>query len=141
MGLVGLGAVAGTAYVWSATRVSSGAGTLTAPEALAAVEAGRLVLVDVRRPDEWAATGIAKGAVPIDMRRDDFVEAVSAALQARPGQPVAFICARGVRSRRVTEMMRALGGVEIVDIPEGMLGSSAGPGWLERGLPLDKVSQ
>ena len=118
-------------------------GTLTPPEAHAAVRAGDLILVDVRRPDEWAATGIADGAVPIDLRRDDFVDAVRAVRAARAGRarggrdvPVAVICARGVRSRRTAAALADAGLTAIVDVPEGMLGSRAGPGWLARGLPV-----
>ncbi len=113
--------------------------TLTPPEALEQIRAGQLVMVDVRRPDEWARTGVAEGAVPIDMRRADFVEAVQAAMAARPGAPVAFICAAGVRSRRVTNTMAQAGITNIVDVPEGMMGSKAGPGWLARGLPITHV--
>ena len=118
----------------------AGAGTpdtLTPPEALDAVRAGALTLVDVRRPDEWAATGIAEGAVPIDLRRDDFVQAVRAARDG-PDAPVALICARGVRSRRMAARLAEAGIGPIVDVPEGMLGSRAGPGWLARGLPVTR---
>jgi len=41
-----------------------------------------------------------------------------------------------VRSARVSNQLIAAGFTYIIDVPEGMLGSAAGPGWLERGLPL-----
>lgn len=108
---------------------------MTPPEVLSAVRAKEILLVDVRRPDEWEKTGVAEGAVPIDLRRDDFVEAVKAALGDQDLR-VAVICARGVRSRRMTRLLNEAGLGPIIDVPEGMLGSSAGPGWLKRELPL-----
>lgn len=36
----------------------------------------------------------------------------------------------------MTERLRAAGFTQIIDVPEGMLGSGAGPGWLKRGLPV-----
>ncbi len=98
--------------------------------------AGGIFLIDIRRPDEWARTGIGEGAHPIDMRRADFIDALRAVRASGPDLPVALICARGVRSRRLTEQLTAAGLTNIVDVPEGMLGSGAGPGWLRSGLPV-----
>lgn len=139
LGALLVGATGATlTYVMADEPPGAGA-TLTPPEALEKIREGNLIMVDVRRPDEWARTGIAEGAVPIDMRRDDFLDAVKQAMSERPGAPVAFICAAGVRSRRVTNAMDAAGITNIVDIPEGMMGSPAGPGWLSRGLPVRHV--
>ncbi|MEM8582520.1 MAG: rhodanese-like domain-containing protein, partial [Pseudomonadota bacterium] len=55
-------------------------------------------------------------------------------------QPVAVICARGIRSARLTRRLEAAGIGPIVDIPEGMLGSRSGPGWLSRELPVIRVN-
>ncbi|MEO0931960.1 MAG: rhodanese-like domain-containing protein, partial [Pseudomonadota bacterium] len=46
------------------------------------------------------------------------------------------ICARGVRSARMTNRLTQAGLTQIIDIPEGMLGSFAGPGWVKRDLPI-----
>lgn len=108
---------------------------MTPSEALEAAAKGDILLVDVRRPDEWQATGLPQNAVGIDMRRSDFVSAVLVA-RRHAQQPVAVICARGVRSARVTQLFEAEGISPIIDVPEGMLGSRAGPGWLKRGLPV-----
>ena len=114
---------------------ADGSGVMTPPEALTAAAEGAILLVDIRRPDEWARTGVPLHAVPIDMRRDDFLAQLSQARTSET-QPVALICARGVRSARLTQRLDAAGVAPIVDIPEGMLGSTAGPGWLKRGLPV-----
>ena len=111
---------------------------MTPAEAQRAAASGEILLVDIRRPDEWRLTGVARGAVTIDMRSSDFIEQIQAARQNNE-QPIAVICARGVRSARVTKWLEDAALAPIIDIPEGMLGSRAGPGWIERRLPLRKV--
>ena len=138
----GLVAAAGAGSWRHATRAGAAgsAGTLTPPEALAAARAGDLVLIDVRRPDEWATTGLPHGAVPIDMLREDFADALRLAA-GDPPLPVALICARGVRSRRASAALAEAGTSRVIDVPEGMLGSAAGPGWIARGLPVDPAPE
>ncbi|SCZ55179.1 Rhodanese-related sulfurtransferase [Epibacterium ulvae] len=119
---------------------------LTAPEHLNAKlsvqethtrqKTGEITLVDIRTPREWAATGIAEGAHPIDMRRDDFVEALQGVVGENRSAPIALICARGVRSARMTIRLSEAGFNNIIDVPEGMLGSKAGPGWINSNLPV-----
>ncbi|WP_371154022.1 rhodanese-like domain-containing protein [Jannaschia sp. 2305UL9-9] len=104
--------------------------------ALDAIRTGELTMIDIRRPDEWAATGIAEGAYPLDMRRDDFVDALATLVEGERDRPIALICARGVRSDRMSARLGQAGFERIIDVPEGMLGSSAGPGWVARGLPV-----
>lgn len=131
-GLVGATALGFAAYSLASPPEGE---TLTPAQAFDAARAGDILFVDIRRPDEWARTGIAQGAVPIDMRRDDFVAAIAAARQS-PAQPIALICARGVRSARMTRLLTDAGLTPIIDIPQGMLGSFAGSGWIKQGLPL-----
>ncbi|AVO38606.1 rhodanese-like domain-containing protein [Pukyongiella litopenaei] len=98
--------------------------------------AGDLLLVDIRRPDEWRATGIGAGARPVDMRRADFIETLTGLAGGDSARPVALICARGVRSARLARRLKAEGFTRVLDVSEGMAGSAAGPGWLARGLPV-----
>jgi len=131
--------IGGGAFWLAASQGAAEVATAMAPPELKnAVDAGDVLLVDIRRPEEWEATGIAEGAVPIDLRRDDFVAAILAA-RASSDQPVALICAAGVRSRRMTHVLSEAGLTQIIDVPEGMMGSGAGPGWIERGLPVISV--
>ncbi|MCK0150347.1 rhodanese-like domain-containing protein [Marivita sp. S6314] len=134
-GLAVTSGVAGTAYLLLDQVPPDGASEMTPPELLEAVRENTVLLVDIRRPDEWAKTGLAEGATPIDMRRPDFLEALRAQLGADQ-RPVALICARGVRSQRMTRLLSDAGITPIIDVPEGMLGSAAGPGWLKRSLPV-----
>lgn len=140
MGLAGAALVAGGAGTYVA-----GAGLLWKPEfegdaltpvqALEMAESGAITLVDIRRPDEWAKTGIGRPANPLDMRREDFIAALSSLVDGQRDAPVAIICARGVRSARLARALDEAGFTRIIDVPEGMLGSKAGPGWLARDLP------
>lgn len=107
------------------------------PTAYQRAQDGEIVLVDIRRPDEWAKTGSGEGAHRLDMRREDFIEALDAITGGQKDAAIALICARGVRSARQTNLLNNAGYTNIIDVPEGMLGSAAGPGWIERGLPLN----
>ncbi len=111
-------------------------GTLSAPEAHAAALAGDITLIDIRRPDEWSATGSGEGAHRLDLRRADFVDELVTLTGGNRDAPIALICARGVRSSRLANRLTEAGFTQIIDVPEGMLGSAAGPGWLARGLPV-----
>jgi rhodanese-related sulfurtransferase len=109
---------------------------LTAAEAFAKAATGDIILIDIRTPEEWAKTGSGAGAKRLDMRRNDFAAALDELLSGDKSKPVALICARGARSSRLSRTLREAGYTNIIDVPEGMLGSYAGPGWLARGLPL-----
>jgi len=111
---------------------------LTVEQAHQQAMSGDVILIDIRTPREWRATGVGTGAHPVDMRRDDFVDAVQAISGADRGAPIALICARGVRSARMSLRLSAAGFTNIIDVPEGMLGSGAGPGWIRAGLPVGK---
>ena len=110
--------------------------TLDAQTAFQRTEAGEVVLVDIRQPEEWAETGSPKGAHRLDMRRPDFLVALSALVDGDHNRRIALICARGVRSARMAKALSDTGFSQVIDVSEGMLGSSAGPGWIARGLPV-----
>lgn len=128
--------VAGAAGGWAVwSRPSFDGGALTVSDAHQAALDGDVILVDIRRPDEWQKTGVGEGAHPIDMRRHDFVAALDRVTGGNKNAPIALICARGVRSARLSNRLVEAGYTNIIDVPEGMLGSRAGPGWLESDLP------
>lgn len=110
-------------------------GSLSVAEAHAQAQSGAVTLIDIRRPDEWKLTGIGEGAHPIDMRRKDFVQALADLVGPDRTVPIALICARGVRSARMSKKLTEAGYVSVIDVPEGMLGSVAGPGWLAQNIP------
>lgn len=145
LGLVGVGVVAAAAYTgpnlfYAAITPISEARTLTPPEAHAAAIAGDIILIDIRRPDEWARTGSPEGGHRVDLRDADFADRLAVLAGGDKNAPIALICARGVRSARTSNMLMTAGFTNIIDVPEGMLGSPAGVGWIRRGLPVVTVS-
>ncbi|WP_246149759.1 rhodanese-like domain-containing protein [Tritonibacter litoralis] len=111
-------------------------GRLSVSEAYDQALNGDITLVDIRTPREWRATGVPQGGHLIDMRREDFTDALQAVVGTDKNAPVALICARGVRSARMTLRLNEAGFTNIIDVPEGMLGSKAGPGWIKTELPV-----
>ena len=81
---------------------------------------------------------MGEGAKPLDMRRKSFVAELDALVSGDRSKPIAVICARGVRSKWLSRQLANEGFTQIIDVPEGMLGSKAGPGWLRTGLPTNK---
>jgi rhodanese-related sulfurtransferase len=135
------GLVAALAIGLAAISLSGaeGTGSLSAPEALAKARAGRILLIDVRTPREWRATGVPEGARTINLHRPGgargFVRDVLEAAGGDKSRPIALICARGVRSARGKRLLDASGFSHVTDVPEGMLGRGRRPGWLARKLP------
>jgi rhodanese-related sulfurtransferase len=111
--------------------------TLSAPEAFDQTQSGALTLIDIRTPAEWRQTGVAEGAVRIDMRNKTFVEEILRAVDGNKDAPIAIICRTGNRTTYTQKALMNMGFTQIYNVKEGMAGSGAGPGWLRRGLPVD----
>ena len=115
---------------------------LTAPEALAQSQAGKLTLIDIRTPGEWQDTGVPKGALRINLQHPGgaagFASEVLKSVKGNPAAAIALICRTGNRSSVAQKVLQAHGLSRVYNVPEGMAGSSAGPGWLQRGLPLQQ---
>lgn len=105
----------------------------------ALVRADKIALIDIRRPDEWADTGLAQGAFAVTMHQPmaQFMAAL-ADLGIGPDteKPIALICARGVRSRWLQGELINAGYGNVIDVSDGMMGSPAGAGWLASELPV-----
>lgn len=114
---------------------------IDAPTAHEQMRAGALTLIDVRSPEEWQETGIARGAVPISIHDPDgpqtFLKKVTKAVKGDKSQPVGLICATGIRSTFAGRMLLANGFDHVFNVKEGMLGRRKAPGWIERGLPVE----
>lgn len=115
------------------TRIQS------APEVAAALESGDLVLLDIRTPEEWKETGLAKGAWPVSMHRPDFSKNLQMILAKYKPEQVAIICATGGRTSYVADVLAQNGIKGVVDLSEGMHGNKNGPGWIARGLPISSL--
>lgn len=116
------------------TRISD---TISVQRAYELSLARKIHLVDIRRPDEWKETGVATTAHAITMHQNiyGFLRQLRKISPSLAGQPIALICARGFRSRYMQRILRNHGVARVVDVSEGMLGSSARPGWLQSNLP------
>lgn len=135
LGLVSIGGLAATGHWFNIRGVVTGDTAVSVESAFRGARDGDFTLIDIRRPDEWARTGIGVGAIPIDMRDRDFVTQLLSKVSGKDAA-IALICARGVRSRGLTKRLTEAGFTDIIDVPEGMQGSGAGPGWLGAGLPV-----
>jgi rhodanese-related sulfurtransferase len=129
-------AVAAAGVWWRSQAPDHDQPRLTVAEAYQQAQSGEITLIDIRTPREWKAVGVPVGGHPIDMRRKDFAEAVAAVVGGDRSAPIALICAAGVRSARMTLALSKAGFSTIIDVPEGMMGSRAGPGWVASNLPV-----
>lgn len=116
-------------------------GSLAPEDALALAANGELIIIDVRSPREWRATGVPEGARKVTIHHpggmEGFLAEVLEAVTGDKDRPIAFICAAGGRSSAAQQLAREAGFSAVADIDEGMLGSGAGPGWIARGLPTE----
>jgi len=103
---------------------------------LAAIPAGDITIIDVRRPDEWQATGLIEGSHPVmffDANGRYDVAAWLAAVDdiVSRDQPIALICARGVRSSNIANLLdRKLGFTNVTNVTGGMVS------WVKKGRPV-----
>jgi len=127
---------AATVLFLSASGVLAEVQKMSAPEALKALDDGQIVLLDIRSPQEWKQTGVARGAFPITMHNQEFSARLSGVIKANPDTPIALICATGGRTAYVTSVLEKNGVSGIIDVSEGMMGNPSGPGWIARKLPI-----
>jgi rhodanese-related sulfurtransferase len=118
--------------------------SLTPPEAQTKLQAGELILIDIRTPEEWRDSGTAPNAQRINLQDPNgatgFAVKVLDAVHGDKTAPIAVICRTGSRSSHAQRYLVKQGFSNVFNIPEGMIGSSAGPGWIERGLPMKACS-
>ncbi len=117
----GLGSARAEVAVWDVQRAHD------------AAISGDIVLIDIRTPREWQASGIADVAHALSMIDRNFTRDFTALLDANPGKTPAFICATGVRSTRLTKLLESRGLSTTINVAAGMLGEP--DGWIARGLP------
>ncbi|MBU2580090.1 MAG: rhodanese-like domain-containing protein [Alphaproteobacteria bacterium] len=118
----------------SAQQVS----TLEAPAAHEKALKGELVLVDIRTPEEWKATGVPASAHAITMHQDPqvFLAALLKATGGDADKPVAVICRTGSRSTALAGPLSKAGFPNVINVTEGVAGGPGGPGWKKRALPM-----
>ena len=143
--LAGLALLTGAFLLGSAPAPAGTGDVIGADEAMARTAAGKVLLIDVRSPQEWQQTGVPKGARLVTIHNAaglaGFVTAVKLEIGGGLDTPIAVICARGNRSTLAQQALAGAGFTNILNIREGMLGSPSGPGWLARGLPVEDCSR
>lgn len=120
------------------------AAVLDAPSAVKLVEAGG-VLIDIRTSDELRRTGTPENAVHVPLQADDltinarFVDEVKS-VAGNSDRPIAVIDANGKRAEYAARLLSSQGFADVLSVGEGIVGSNFGPGWIKRGLPMEKPS-
>jgi rhodanese-related sulfurtransferase len=112
--------------------------SISVREAHERAKAGTSILIDIRRPEEWADTGVAEGAIKMDMTSPLFEARLATIRSENPGKPIDMICRTANRTRTLQTLLNKRGWQDIIDVRGGMLGNPGNPGWLDEKLPLQK---
>lgn len=120
---LGMGAlaVAGAGYAWS-QGAGGGAGAPAFEQvfmSVADMQATGGLIVDIRRPDEWADTGVIEGATLMTFESpQSFLAKIGP--QIADGRPLVLICRSGNRSRLAAEALAPLISNRIISVDGGM---------------------
>jgi rhodanese-related sulfurtransferase len=107
--------------------------SLSARETSEAVQARRIVLVDIRSADEWADTGLPRGAIPFDADAPAFEVRLAGLRLDNPGKRIVLIDRTGAQAIAVAQKLAGRGWRELAAVRGGMLGPG---GWLAEKLPV-----
>ena len=117
---------------------------ISAQETYALLQDGDITLIDIRRPEEWRQTGVAKGAKRINMLHpkglQGFAQEVYNAVDGDLDAPIALICRTGSRTSRIQPILKQVGFTNVRHVPEGTLGNRQKKGWIDQGLPVEPCS-
>lgn len=127
-------------WTWQTRYAVSGSqgNFLEVRQAHTRAKAGEIVLVDVRRPSEWRASGVPASGHAITMHQNGrrFLAQLLEATGGDKSRPLALICATGGRTTWLQARLRQAGFTNLYNVTEGMKGSRFGAGWLKKGLPI-----
>lgn len=108
--------------------------TLTAREARDALANGKLVLVDIRTPSEWADTGVPRGAIRLDAEGAGFELRLAGIRLDNRGKRVALIDRTGGLATSVQQKLGQRGWRDLLTVRGGVLGPG---GWMAEKLPME----
>lgn len=109
---------------------------ITAKEAHDRSSNGDIILIDIRRAQEWQQSGVAATATLLSMHEQSFLTGLEKLTGGRKNLPIALICATGIRSTWLAEQLEARGYSNLINVREGMFGSQSGEGWIKQNLPM-----
>jgi rhodanese-related sulfurtransferase len=116
-------------------------GVVSAADAFEMVRSEKVILIDIRTPDEQRETGIPAGARRANASNPQgpagFLQDMLDIVGDRKTQPIAIICRTGNRTGKARAFLLSKGFTEVYNVGEGVAGSTAGPGWFKRGLPVE----
>lgn len=121
-----------TALLFATCAVAQSA-LLSAREVHEAAKAGRLLLIDIRTPAEWADTGVPLGAITLDAESAGFDVRLAGLRLDNPGKRIALIDRTGGLGATVRQKLSQRGWRDLVVVRGGMLGEA---GWLAEKLPV-----
>jgi rhodanese-related sulfurtransferase len=125
-----------TAALWPLPLHALAADELSPPEAHRLAAAKLILLIDVRRPDEWLETGVPEHAYAVQMEHPLFMTKLESLRDADRMRPVVLICQIGIRSRTLRQKLFESGYGEVAHVRGGVVGLGAEKGWIGYGLPL-----
>jgi len=125
--------LAGSFLLPAAFVFGQGAASLSPREAHDAGRAGRLLLVDIRTPEEWRDTGLPHGALPLDADGAAFEPRLAGLRLDHPKRPIAFIDRTGSQAAALAARLTGRGWRDVSAVRGGML---APGGWLAEKLPV-----
>lgn len=82
-----------------------------------AAAAGQALLIDIREPDEHAATGVAPGALRLPLSQ---IKERQSEIPRDPARPVLLICRTQNRSSKLAAMLQAQGYTNVSYVDGGM---------------------
>ena len=111
------------------------AATLSPREAHEAALAKRILLVDIRSAQEWADTGLPRGALPLDVDAPAFEVRIAGLRLDHPGKRIVLIDRTGAQAVAVAQKLAGRGWRDLAAVRGGMLGPG---GWLAEKLPVSE---
>lgn len=116
---------------------------LSAQKAYEGAAQGKMVLLDIRSPQEWKQTGLPRNghAVTVHQPWLSLIHQIEKATNYDKTKPIALICASGVRSTKLYSFLQKAGYQNLYNVAEGMTGGPHGPGWIKAGLPIRPYSK
>jgi len=121
-----------------AEEAGAGPAEITPVQAHERHAAGELILIDVRRPEEWESTGLPQGAARATLQDDDFIAQVESIVAGQRDARIAFTCRTGDRSKTARDRLAAAGYSNVTSVSGGLLGRN---GWKRAGLPVMSLAQ
>lgn len=95
-------------------------------------------IIDVRRSEEWRATGIVPGSLLVTAfdaegrLNPDFLRSVQQ--QTHSSQPLLLICRSGNRSAKISAVLQQAGYTHLYNVAGGILA------WQSEGLPVERCT-